>query len=127
MKEIRQVLLLLAAGALCASCATRMDPLGLPTAPLPDRKVERIIRRLDKLEYPMDLTALCNRIGLNGGYLFGRTLEEKDPPFEWLTITHFHPRYGLKYKFIPKEVNERQQWIIYEMKIWKKEEPDEDL
>ena len=127
MKKMIQMLLLTVLGIACSSCATRMNALGLPTGPLPDRKVEKIIRRLDKVTYPIEIKALCDSIGLDEGYLFGRTLSEEDPPFEWLILQGFHPRYGLKYKFKPREVDEKQEWIIYRMVIWKKEHPDEDL
>jgi hypothetical protein len=126
MRRMKQMILLLVISMLCASCATQIDPLGLPTAPLPDRKVERIIKRLNKVEYPIEREVLCARIGLPSGYLMGRTMSEDDPPFEWFTIQQFHPRYGLKYKFDPKVVNDKG-WIVYEMKIWKKEKPEGDL
>ena len=82
--------------------------------------MEKIIRRLGAVQFPMELEPLCKRIGLPGEFIAGRTQSQKEPPFEWTTVLHFHPRYGLKLKINPSELNESQDFVVHDMKIWKK-------
>ena len=123
-------LLLAAACVSCVSSDSQPDqaffsgdlPEGIQA--LSDRKMERIIARLDDVEFPMGIERVCEAIGLPVDYILGRYSATNAPPYLQTRSYAFHAHYELELDTLINETNVSRESLIYDMRIWKKDEPE---
>ena len=134
--ESRRVACLLICGlllaAVCVSCVSSNSQTDqaffsgdLPeeTQALSDQKMERIIARLDDVEFPVEMERVCEAIGLPVDYIHGRYSATNAPPYLQTRSYHFHAHYELEFDTLINETNVSREFLIYDMRIWKKDEP----